>query len=213
MGLCGSSQRLGTVDSPTQSARVHQHEVQPQQRMTIADLIARGANQNDRAVGHTGFSHISDLTAFNQRYPLPRYAYRAHFGDTEEIQQYGLERSGINQQRGDDYLVQILKHSASTGGSGGEVLSLSGSQRVASGFAEGRTLARVDTQADPGKFMTLAQILLQHGDRLMAENKVTPSIVLKALQNMVSEGEYEIFHLDGDVPRHAVVDFPSRLQR
>lgn len=213
MGLCGSTQRNGTVGYAARPARVDRHEMQPPPRMTVARLISRGANQNDRSVGHTGFNHISDLEHFNRCYPLPPVAWRAHFADADEIMQDGLARSGLDQQRGDDYLVQILKHSAGTGGSGGGVLSLSGSQRVASGFTDGRTLVAVDTRADPGKFMTLSQILLQHADRLMAENKVSPGIVRNAIQNMVTEGEYELFHLDGDVPPHAIAGFPAARER
>ncbi|ELY1861838.1 hypothetical protein [Serratia marcescens] len=172
---------------------------------TVENLLQRGANLNDPGVDPTGFSSIHDLRDFVRNNPLPNTLYRAHFGEKGEIDAYGLERSDeADKKRGDDYLADIIKHTARTGGSGGAVLSLSGSLETALRFATNRIVVQIDATAFPGRFKSTAQILLEDADRLMAAKKVSPSTVRKALENLRAETESEAFYLDGDIPRSAV---------
>lgn len=186
--------------------RVNQPQQQETSRpITVADLLQRGADQNDRSVDPTGFRSIHDLRDFAHSNPLPTTLYRAHVADRDEIDVYGLERSDeTDKKRGDDYLADIIKHTARTGGSRGGVLSLSGSLQTANRFAAGRTVVQIDTTAFSGRFKTTAQILLDDADRLMAAQKVSPNTVRKALENLRGEAESEAFYLDGDIPRSAV---------
>ncbi|SQJ19245.1 Uncharacterised protein [Serratia rubidaea] len=173
--------------------------------VTVADLLQRGANQNDRSVEPTGFNSIHELRDFARNNSLPNTLYRAHFGDRDEIDAYGLERSDASDKKsGDDYLADIIKHTSRTGGSSGGVLSLSGSLQTARRFATGRTVVQIDASAFSGRFKTTAQILLDDADRLMAAKKVSPSTVRNALEHLQSDGESEAFYLDGDIPRSAV---------
>ena len=173
--------------------------------ITVADIIAKGADPADRT-DPTGFHSIEQLRTYVRDNPVPRLIYRAHDADAEEIKQSGLERNFMSDKKtGDDYLADIIRHTAATGGSGGTVLSLSGEVSVAHRFLHnGRSLAKIDTQQLPGRFKSAAQILLEDGDRLISSGKVNSALVRKALENVLSEGEKEIFCLDGDIPPQAV---------
>ncbi|MET3056245.1 hypothetical protein CUB91_004775 [Serratia marcescens] len=173
--------------------------------VTVENLLQRGANAHDQGVDPTGFGSIHDLRDFVRNNPLPNMLFRAHFGERGDIDAYGLERSDeSDKKRGDDYLADIIKHTARTGGSGGAVLSLSSSLETARRFAANRTVVQIDATAFPGRFKSTAQILLDDADRLMAAQKVTPGTVRKALENLRGEAESEAFYLDGDIPRCAV---------
>ncbi|MCU7369232.1 hypothetical protein N5E15_21895 [Pantoea stewartii] len=195
--------QLKNVFSNNRVTQPPQHDTS--RPITVADLLQRGANQNDRSVEPTGFNSIYDLRDFARNNPLPNTLYRAHVAGRDEIDAYGLERSDeADKKRDDDYLADIIKHTARSGGSGGGVLSLSGSLQTANRFAVGRTVVQIDATAFPGRFKTTAQILLDDADRLMATQKVSPNTVRKALENLRGEAESEAFYLDGDIPRSAV---------
>lgn len=175
-------------------------------RMTVESIIAKGADPADRTES-TGFRSIEQLRKYVRDNPVPRLVYRAHDADAEEIKYNGLERNFLSDKKeGDDYLADIIRHTAATGGSGGTVLSLSGEVAVANRFLhEGRSLAKIDTQQlPPGRFKSAAQILLEDGDRLLNSGKVNTAMVRKALENLLTEGEKEIFCLDGDIPPQAI---------
>lgn len=174
-------------------------------RMTVENIIAKGADPADRTEP-TGFKSIEELRQYVNDNPVPQLVFRAHDADADEIENSGLERNLLaGKKEGDDYLADIIRHTATTGGSGGNVLSLSGESLVANRFLHsGRSLVQIDTQQLPGRFKSAAQILLEDGDRLIGSGKVSSTLVRKALENLLSEGEKEIFCLDGDIPPQAV---------
>lgn len=201
---CDRHGNLLSAPSTSQAATSSASAVRPS-RMTVENIIAKGADPTDR-IEPTGFQSIEQLRKYVRDNPVPRLVYRAHDADAEEISYSGLERNFLSDKKeGDDYLADIIRHTAATGGSGGNVLSLSGEVSVANRFLHnGRSLAKIDTHQLPGRFKSAAQILLEDGDRLIDSGKVNVAMVRKALENLLSEGEKEIFCLDGDIPPHAV---------
>lgn len=172
---------------------------------TVEDIIARGADPADHTEP-TGFRSMDHLREYVSNHPVPQMVFRAHDGDDDEIATSGLERNILSDRKeGDDYLADIIRHTAATGGSAGNVLSFSSNLAIANRFLHaGRTMTKVDTHQLPGSFKSAAQILLEDGDRLLASGKVNASLMRKALENVLTEGEQEVFCLAGDVPASAV---------
>ncbi len=95
-----------------------------------------------------------------------------------------------DKKTGDDYLADIIRHTAATGGSAGTVLSLAGEYSTANRFLHSnRSLVQIDTHLLPGRFKSAAQILLEDGNRLIDSGKVSVALVRKALENLLSEME------------------------
>lgn len=175
-------------------------------KVTVESIIAKGADPADRSTEPTGFQSLQQLRNYVRNNPVPRLVYRAHDADAQEITQYGLERNFMSDKKtGDDYLADIIRHTAATGGSAGNVLSLAGESSTANRFLHSnRSLVQIDTHQLPGRFKSTAQILLEDGNRLMDSGKVNAALVRKALENLLNEMEREIFCLDGDIPPQAV---------
>jgi hypothetical protein len=133
--------------------------------------------------------------------------YLAHVGDANQ----GLRRAPGADASGDDYLAAIIKHTARTGGSGGEVLSLSNKAAVSVGFqnrSNGHaTLFKIDATKNPKAFRSAVDIILNDGPRLVHDKKITPATLLTAVDN-VGFGEEEVFYVgkggSGEIPADIV---------
>ncbi len=107
----------------------------------------------------------------------------------------------------DDYLAAIIRHSSRTGGSRGEVLSLSADEAVAKRFARGRQNGRVlaiDTTAAPSQFRTIEHIIKHDGPRLVADGKITAATLAGAIKHAGRQEEKEIFFMLGSIPDRMV---------
>lgn len=107
----------------------------------------------------------------------------------------------------DDYLAAIIRHSSRTGGSGGEVLSLTADQSIAKRFARGRQNGRVlaiDTTTGRSQFRTIEHIIKYDGPRLVTEGKITAATLAAAIKHVAQQRESEIFFMLGSIPNEIV---------
>lgn len=97
----------------------------------------------------------------------------------------------------DERLVAALKHTASSGGSAGGIQSFSADPMVASRFAGSNPNATVTTiRPGPGDvFMSTAEIIDLHADRLVAEGKIRAGTVASAVKQLFTHSEDEYFWL------------------
>jgi hypothetical protein len=157
--------------------------------------------QNATPGSAPAFRTVEELKS--RDFVIKRNVYRAHVGEAS----HGLRRAPGAHASGDDYLAAIIMHTARSGGSAGEVLSLSNKMAVSmryqaqsNGQAE---LFIIDTTPDRKAFRTVIDIILNAGSRLVDEGKITPATLLKAVDN-VNLGEQEVFYVgengSGDIP-------------
>jgi hypothetical protein len=102
----------------------------------------------------------------------------------------------------DDYLAACIRHSARTGGSAGEVLSLSAHAGVAIRFMRGpeARLIEIDAAQDLLNFRTIENIIKMDGPRLVREGKIKAGTLAAAIRNSGDQGEYEFFYTRGSIP-------------
>lgn len=133
-------------------------------------------------------------------FKVPALVYRAHVGTHTATT--GLRRASGASAVGDDYLAAIIQHTARTGGSKGEVLSLAAERATSVKFVKpGTVIQQIDTTlAPPRSFRTAADIILTDGPRLVEKGKLTRSTLLKAVDNLKHHNEQELFYIAGDIP-------------
>jgi hypothetical protein len=116
----------------------------------------------------------------------------------------------------DDYLAACIKHSARTGGSQGEVLSLTTDRSVAARFARERENAKVftiDTTSAPGDFRSIESLIMEDGPRLVEEGKITAATLAAAIRQSIDQSESEVFYMLGSIPDALVTAAPARTAR
>lgn len=95
----------------------------------------------------------------------------------------------------DDRLVLALRHTSSTGGSTrGQIQSFTSEPAVAHRFmrSRGGEVFTVNSQAND-VFMSTAEIIDLHADRLIAEKKILPGTVANAINHLFTYMEQEYF--------------------
>ncbi|ALX45297.1 hypothetical protein I6G56_32555 [Burkholderia humptydooensis] len=133
--------------------------------------------------------------------------YRAARDDADDIAENGVPSGRSPHQTDDQYLADIIRHTASTGGSGGRVPSFSANQATSLRFLRpgiGMSFVTVDTTRDPRGFRTAANILLHDAERLVQQGLVSPGTVARAIEKLVDENESEVFYVRGNVP-HSMI--------
>lgn len=138
-------------------------------------------------------------------FAVPSQIFRGHTATGDTIAT-GLRRAAGTNTSGDDYLASIIKHTARTSGSGGEVMSFSASKAKANSFATQYStptkkvpVFTVDTTQDPKAFRTVVDIILKDGERLVAQKKITKATLLQATDKLSGQ-ELEVFYVKGDIP-------------
>lgn len=123
----------------------------------------------------------------------------------------------------DDYLAKLFEHTAGHS-SQGAILSFSSHEKTAKKFmAEGKLLLKVDadSEADKNEFISVPQLILQHGGRLLKAGKINKLTLLSALDQL-NNREREFFYIGkphgyryGELPRinWLLVKRRSRLLR
>jgi hypothetical protein len=103
----------------------------------------------------------------------------------------------------DDYLVDIFEHSAAKSGSEGTALSFTPLKSRLINFYEDNenmVLVRISTAGHRGKIVSVAQLVLDHAERLMALGKISPDTIMKVIHFIQHSKELETFYIDGDIP-------------
>ena len=202
-------------------------------RETIRTL-ARGMN---RAAAHSSdgsalldriFSclgrthHLSDTPATARRLletraasPVPARVYRGH-SIRDAADPLATPWGRVDAATRDDYLAACIRHSARTGGSRGEVLSLTTDKSVAARFARERENAKVfsiDTTTEPENFRTIESIIVQDGPRLVEEGKITAATLSAAIRQSLDQGESELFYMLGSIPDTLIKTDPARTAK
>ncbi|MCG9677180.1 hypothetical protein [Vibrio sp. Isolate24] len=93
----------------------------------------------------------------------------------------------------DERMSSIIKHTSRTSGSAGEVQSFTSNVYVAHRFAQSRggTVHTVD--ASDGIFMSAADIIYAHGDRLVKLGHIQAGTLRAAVEHFYQDGESEYF--------------------
>jgi len=136
---------------------------------------------------------------------IPGFLYRGQSGGTIQSS-WGT----VGDDRLDDYLVALLKHTGNT--EGGESASLSTVRSVAREFASARTngqILRIETGFDRANFRSAADLIKNEGPRLVAEGKLDEETLAGAIDNMVvaaktGSPEKEVFYIRGSIPNERV---------
>ncbi|WP_063534627.1 hypothetical protein [Burkholderia sp. MSMB1589WGS] len=137
--------------------------------------------------------------------------YRAARDDAGDIAENGVPSGRSRHQTDDQYLADIIRHTARTGGSGGQVPSFSANQATSLRFLRpgiGMSFVTVDTTRDPRGFRTAANILLHDAERLVQQRLVSSGTVARAIEKLVDENESEVFYVRGNVP-HSMIQSAS----
>lgn len=165
------------------------------------------------AINHSARSArpISVADIQSRDVPIPPTVYRAARDDADDIAENGVPSGRSRHQTDDEYLADIIRHTARTGGSGGQVPSFSANQATSSRFLRpgiGMSFVTVDTTRDPRGFRTAANILLHDAERLVQQRLVSPGTVARAIEKLVDENESEVFYVRGNVP-HSMIQSAS----
>lgn len=126
------------------------------------------------------------------------FLYRSHYADPHTVTIAGVTRNTQENEEEnlDDYLAKLFKHTAGHG-SQGAILSFSSHEKKAKKFmAEGKVLLKVDAdnEADKKEFISVPQLILQHGGRLLKTGKIDKLTLLSALDQLNNK-EYEFFYI------------------
>ena len=166
--------------------------------------------------------HLPDTPATARRIvetransPIPARVYRGH-SVRDVADPLGTPWGRVDAAARDDYLAACIRHSARTGGSRGEVLSLTTDKSVAARFARERENAKVfaiDTTAEPENFRTIESIIVQDGPRLVEEGKITAATLSAAIRQSLDQGESELFYMLGSIPDTLIKTDPARVAR
>ncbi|RDH42078.1 hypothetical protein [Zooshikella ganghwensis] len=143
---------------------------------------------------------------------IPDTLYRGQSGAPSGA---GLPRAlGAAAPTTDEFLVDLIKHTSNSGGSGGKSLSLSSDASLARSVANNRPSGRVykiDTTQNPDMFRSIEDILIEEGPRLVKEGKLPPGRLKNAIIHVYSSRtEQEIFYMGGDIPAEIVEMMPWR---
>ncbi|ECE0486496.1 RHS repeat-associated core domain-containing protein [Salmonella enterica subsp. enterica] len=95
----------------------------------------------------------------------------------------------------DERMVSALRHSSRQGGSAGEIQSFSSNRGLARRFARARRGTVHTVSASEGTFMSTADIILNHSERLVNEGKILPGTVRRAIEYLYESTEEEYFWL------------------
>jgi len=136
---------------------------------------------------------------------IPEFLYRGQSGGTIQSS-WGT----VGDDRLDDYLTALLKHTGNT--EGGENASLSAVRSVAREFASARPngqILRIETGFDRANFRSAADLIKNEGPRLVAEGKLDEETLAEAIDNMVvasktGSPEKEVFYIRGSIPNERV---------
>ena len=146
---------------------------------------------------------------------IPALVYRGH-SVRDVADPLATSWGRVDAAARDDYLAACIRHSARTGGSRGEVLSLTTDKSVAARFARERENAKVfaiDTTTEPDNFRTIENIIVQDGPRLVEEGKVTAATLSAAIRQSLDQGESELFYMLGSIPDTLIKTNPARVAR
>lgn len=126
------------------------------------------------------------------------FLYRAHCADPHTVTSMGITRNtqGNEEENFDGYLAKLFEHTAGHS-SQGAVLSFSSHEKTAKKFmAEGKLLLKVDadSEADKSEFISVPQLILQHGGRLLNAGKIDKLTLLSALDQL-NNREREFFYI------------------
>jgi hypothetical protein len=147
--------------------------------------------------------------------PIPPTLYRGHTV-RDVAHPLGTPWGRVDAATRDDYLAACIKHSARTGGSQGEVLSLTTDRSVAARFARERENAKVftiDTTSAPGDFRSIESLIMEDGPRLVEEGKITAATLAAAIRQSIDQSESEVFYMLGSIPDALVTAAPARTAR
>lgn len=189
MGKGGS--KISTLEAPSSMSSAEK----------FIDNLLRQRNATPGA--NPRVKSLADIKSSN--FDVPPQIYRAHTAVGDDAST-GLRRAAGTTTSGDDYLAAIVKHTARQGGSGGEVMSFSAVKAKANSFAKQYSTKEnavpvftVDTTKDAGSFRTVADIILNDGERLVTQGKITRATLLQATDQLKNY-ELEVFYIKGDVP-------------
>lgn len=157
-------------------------------------------NEHNQLPGIKNFP-LSTVRLNEKNFAVTPTLYRGHPVVTQEdARRDGLQRAGGAALPGDDYLVAIIKHTATKRGSGGQVMSLSTKKSVALSFNV--NVLTIHTGQDSAAFRSVVDILAKDGPRLVNEGKIQKSVFYKAVDALfgVDRFEYEVFYMGGDIP-------------
>lgn len=126
------------------------------------------------------------------------FLYRAHYADPHTVTSAGVTRNTQENEEEcfDDYLAKLFEHTAGHS-SQGAILSFSSHEKTAKKFmAEGKLLLKVDadSEADKNEFISVPQLILQHGGRLLKAGKIDKLTLLSALDQL-NNREREFFYI------------------
>ncbi|OMP11071.1 hypothetical protein COLO4_04055 [Corchorus olitorius] len=126
------------------------------------------------------------------------FLYRAHYADSHTVTSAGVTRNTQEneEENFDDYLAKLFEHTAGHS-SQGAVLSFSSHEKTAKSFmAEGKLLLKVDadSEADKNEFISVPQLILQHGGRLLKAGRIDKLTLLSALDQL-NNREREFFYI------------------
>ncbi len=93
----------------------------------------------------------------------------------------------------DARLSSIIKHTSRLSGSAGEVQSFTSNVYVAHRFAESRGGTFYEVDASDGYFMSAADIIYAHGDRLVELGHIRAGTLRAAVEHFYQDGESEYF--------------------
>lgn len=167
-----------------------------EQRKNLQTMLTKRTQLDPGSHDYT----ITDIERKN--FPIPDTVYRGH-GSAGNTQESGLLLApGAEAREGDAYLAAIIKHTACTGGSAGQVMSLSSSALTAQQYAQqsGGVLVNIATTSDPAAFRSISDILAKDGPRLVTDRLITQATFYKALDQLSESNERELFYVKGDIP-------------
>ena len=184
---------------------------------------SNGTTLLDRIFSSLGRTHhLPDTPAAARRLvetransTIPALVYRGH-SVRDAANPLATPWGRVDAAARDDYLAACIRHSARTGGSRGEVLSLTTDKSVAARFARERESAKVfaiDTTAEPENFRTIESIIVQDGPRLVEEGKITAATLSAAIRQSLDQGESELFYMLGSIPDTLIKTDPARVAR
>ncbi len=139
---------------------------------------------------------------------IPDYLYRGDIRTPQEIKINGLNRAveSVSIPGTDDYLVDLFRHTGSSMGTSGKIISLTTRKFVAEKFKYGRNgfLYRVKTTGQKEQFLRTSKLIIDQGDRLVNEKKLLPGLIVTAIKNIAMNDEDEVFYLKGSIPAEII---------
>ena len=127
------------------------------------------------------------------------YVYRAHYASRDDISKDGVKRNSSiaeSDEDFDDYIAAIFHHTAGHG-SEGRILSFSSKKEKSAEFLGNEKIlikVQADSEAGKNEFISIPQLILQHGMRLLNNGKIEKSILLSALDQLNNK-EHDFFYI------------------